>query len=481
MTVGAMRIIGASSIHLRLLLTGLVVLPLFLGVTAWLLDRAFGAYQLESQRDSLRLQQLLLAKAADWDGQAWRLDGLDEPRLNLLNSGLYAFVLSPGGDLLWYSPSAEQMGDIGDPLSAVPRLAATLGLLQASIGETRYALCELDGNHLCQATRVAWGSAGPESIFLVVEDQARIEAARTAYRRDLLWLSLAASLLFLLAQSILVRWGLRPLRGMAADVERLERGEADQLGRDYPGELSPLTENINLLLASEKQRRERVRNTMDRLTHVLKTPLMLLRNTDETGAPYRQLVDEQVTRMLGIVEGELARAKLDGRGGDPLGRPVPVKPVLQRIVDAYVRLPRRGAGADLPGAPVIDTDRLDANAVFLGDERDLQDLFGSVLENSLKFCRHRIEVAATSLVEEGRNVLVLTIGDDGDGIPEGNEREILRRGARADTAGPGQGLGLAIVIEIVSAYGGSLTAGRSGLGGALFTIKLPGAPLDPPR
>jgi two-component system sensor histidine kinase PhoQ len=66
------------------------------------------------------------------------------------------------------------------------------------------------------------------------------------------------------------------------------------------------------------------------------------------------------------------------------------------------------------------------------------------------------------------------VGDDGEGIPEGSEREILQRGARADTASPGQGLGLAIVIEIVSAYGGSLSTGRSDLGGALFVIKLPG-------
>ena len=79
--------------------------------------------------------------------------------------------------------------------------------------------------------------------------------------------------------------------------------------------------------------------------------------------------------------------------------------------------------------------------------------------------------------EGDRDWLVLTVGDDGDGIPEGYEKEILRRGARADNANVGQGLGLSIVVEIVSAYGGSVHTDRSPLGGALFIVRLPGGPL----
>ena len=49
------------SIRLRLLAASLVILPLFLGLTAWALDRAFGNYQRQAQQESMRLQQLLLA------------------------------------------------------------------------------------------------------------------------------------------------------------------------------------------------------------------------------------------------------------------------------------------------------------------------------------------------------------------------------------------------------------------------------------
>jgi two-component system sensor histidine kinase PhoQ len=455
-----------ASIHLRLLVATLVILPLFLGVTAWVLDRAFANYQLQAQGESMRLQQLLLAKAADWDGSRWVFDALDEPRLTLLNSGLYAFVVSPQGTVLWESPSAGPADDSQDFAVRVSEVGEGLGFYRAGIGENRLAECALGNDYYCHSTRVAWGSSGPESIFLIVESQAGIIAARNAYRSYLLWLLLGTTLLLLLAQSLIFRWGLAPLRKIATGIKQLEQGEKDQLGGPYPKELVPLTDNINVLLASEKNRRERVRNTMDRLTHVLKTPLMLIRNSSDGDREFRNMVQEQVTRMLGIVEGELAKARLDGRVADILGKPVPVQPVLQRIVDAYSRLP--------PGGIDIDTRGISSDAVFHGDERDLQDLFGSILENSLKYCRRRITVSAQMQVESAKDWLVLTIGDDGDGIAAGYEQEILQRGSRADTANAGQGLGLSIVVAIISAYGGSLHTDHSDLGGALFIIKLPG-------
>jgi two-component system sensor histidine kinase PhoQ len=359
------------------------------------------------------------------------------------------------------------------------QLVLALGPGNTAIGENRFAACELGTAYFCRTTRVAWGSSGPEGIFLIIESQAHTIAARRAYRNNLLWLSLAAALLLLLAQSLIFRWGLAPLRSIATALEQLQRGERDALGGTYPDELVPLTDNLNVLLASEQRRRERVRNTMDRLTHVLRTPLMLIRNSTDDDREFRQVVQDQVTRMLGIVEGELAKARLDGRAADILGKPVAVQPVLQRIIDAYSRLPRPGVEVLARGELTIDTSGIAADAVFHGDERDLQDLFGSLLENSLKYCRGRIAVSAQMQMEAGQNWLRLTIGDDGDGIPAGYEREILQRGARADTANVGQGLGLSIVVAIISAYGGSLHTDRAPLGGALFLIKLPGG--SPPR
>ncbi|MEE4192610.1 MAG: ATP-binding protein [Halieaceae bacterium] len=457
------------SIQLRLLAATLLILPLFLGLTAWILDRAFASYQLDAQAERMRLMQLLLAKATEWDGTTWTVEALDEARLELLDSGLYAFLLSPQADILWASPSAGQIGEIENPLAAVSEAAQ--GVLQDTGAAPSLQTCRLDGAYFCYAARIAWGSSGPESIFLVIESQAGVIAARAAYRDNLLLLCLVAAALLLLTQWLVIRWGLFPLRRIAAAVDELQQGRHDRLGGDYPPELLPLTRNINLLLDSETRRRERVRSTMDRLAHVLKTPLMVIRNSAESDHAYRELVQEQVDRMLGVVESGLTRARLDGRSPDILGQAVVVQPVLQRIVDAYRRLPRPAGEPTLE----IDTSGLAADATFLGEEPDLQDLFGSILENSIRHCHQRIAVACRAEQVDGEDWLLLTVGDDGDGIPPGYETEILRRGARADTANLGHGLGLSIVVEIVSAYGGSLSTDHSTLGGALFVVRLPGA------
>ena len=194
------------SIHLRLLGASLLILPLFLGITALVLDRAFANYQMESQQESMRLQQLLLAKAADWDGSRWIISGLDELRFNLLRSGLYAFVLSSDDEVSWQSPSAELLAEPEDPAAggpaaggpaaansaaAVRQMVLEAGLTQIEIGQSRFLECELGPLQFCYSTRVAWGSSGPESVFLIVESRDRVLEARTAYRTYLLWLSLA--------------------------------------------------------------------------------------------------------------------------------------------------------------------------------------------------------------------------------------------------------------------------------------------------
>ena len=148
------------SIHLRLLAASLVILPLFLGMTAVVLDRAFANYQSESQRESMRLQQLLLAKAADWDGTQWTFQDLDEQRLNLLQSGLYAFVLSGAGEMLWRSTSAELMGELENPRQMVSQAAIGLGLNLTAIGESRLDECVLDTGYFCYSTRVCPGLPG---------------------------------------------------------------------------------------------------------------------------------------------------------------------------------------------------------------------------------------------------------------------------------------------------------------------------------
>ncbi|MDH5591967.1 MAG: ATP-binding protein, partial [Gammaproteobacteria bacterium] len=71
------------------------------------------------------------------------------------------------------------------------------------------------------------------------------------------------------------------------------------------------------------------------------------------------------------------------------------------------------------------------------------------------------------------NTVEIHIEDDGNGIPEHAQDDIIKRGKRVDTQVDGHGLGLAIVSDIVSAYRGEIRLEKSRLGGANIIIELP--------
>jgi two-component system sensor histidine kinase PhoQ len=119
----------------------------------------------------------------------------------------------------------------------------------------------------------------------------------------------------------------------------------------------------------------------------------------------------------------------------------------------------------------IETEvAIDAEVRFRGDEGDLLELLGNVLDNACKWCRSKVRVSAR--VSESQ--LSVTVEDDGPGIPEADVKRVLQRGIRADQSVPGHGIGLAVTRDIVEAYGGRVLIARSALGGAAVTLVLPG-------
>jgi len=115
------------------------------------------------------------------------------------------------------------------------------------------------------------------------------------------------------------------------------------------------------------------------------------------------------------------------------------------------------------------------SAQFIGDRGDLTELLGNLLDNACKWCRARVRFRAS--IEEGaesRERLSLVVEDDGAGISAADRARVLQRGVRADEKVPGHGLGLAMVHDTVDLYGGKLAIDASPLGGARFTVRLPG-------
>jgi signal transduction histidine kinase len=105
-------------------------------------------------------------------------------------------------------------------------------------------------------------------------------------------------------------------------------------------------------------------------------------------------------------------------------------------------------------------------------------MVGNLVDNACKWAQARVAIEVLSQkpdpVGERRFVRIL-VDDDGPGLSPQQREQVARRGRRLDETKPGSGLGLSIVIEIASLYGGSLSLGPAPIGGLRADLILPGA------
>tara|TARA_B110000305_G_scaffold197793_1_gene223600 strand:+ start:378 stop:689 length:312 start_codon:yes stop_codon:yes gene_type:complete len=94
-----------------------------------------------------------------------------------------------------------------------------------------------------------------------------------------------------------------------------------------------------------------------------------------------------------------------------------------------------------------------------------------VLDNAFKYGRGEVRIVTDSESAEFQG-LEIVIEDNGYGVSEQKQEFVLQRGARADTLAHGQGIGLAVVTDIVSSYDGKIVVGSSELRGAKITMRL---------
>ncbi|KGE04342.1 ATP-binding protein [Pseudohaliea rubra] len=440
------------SLAARLFLASALLLPVALGATGWYLERAHRLALDAAAGERLQLQVLALLAQADYNGGLTLPLVPLEPRLAQPNSGLYALVTGGSGEPLWLSPSA----------ALLPQPIATLAGGTPDLAPGQRHRSERAGL-LRHSYQVLWETEAGDAVplrFLVAESTAPRDADVAAYRRSL-WFWLGATIVVLLAmQGLILAWGLRPLARLAEAIARIEAGEAARLDGPWPREVRPVTENLQLLLNGEQQRRERMRNTLADLAHSLKTPLAVLRNAEPGDAAYPALLDEQLERMEQVIGWHLQRA---AGGSSGLLQRVAVAPVLERLRATLLKV-----YADRQLA--LET-HCPAASRFRGDERDLLELLGNLLDNACKYAAARVRVTvAGGSAGEG---LLLTVEDDGAGISPELRDLLLHRGARADSRREGQGIGLAVVLEIVHAQRGELVLEDSELGGARVCIRLP--------
>ncbi len=316
---------------------------------------------------------------------------------------------------------------------------------------------------------VQWEFPGGELkpyIFKVSESLDSFNAQIAKFRRQLFSWFAAVALIMLLAISLLMRSLLRPLRQIESEIGAIEEGSRVSLSEDFPTELTGVARNMNLLIGSERARSDRYRKTLDNLAHSLKTPLAAVRTliNDSGDRGFSDRVNEQVDRMDEIVRYQLRKP---ASSTDNLVLTlVPVADEIGRLVAGLKKVYREKA-------PQIET-HVAPDVRFRGDTGDFLELAGNLIDNACKWCRKKVRVTVTP-VEDKKGGLLMTVEDDGPGIPDGAADALMQRGTRLDESTPGHGIGLAIVKDIASAAGGTLTIGSSGLGGACVVVTIPPA------
>lgn len=456
-----------NSLAARLLLASALLLPLFLGLTGIFLDSAFQRSLSAAEAERLRGQLFLLFSVAEMtlddeqpDAQLSMPPVLLEPDFERLNSGLYAFIYDGEGELLWHSKSATAL----EP-PPFERFAP-----RRTTGELTLRETEVDGQpHVSAHYDVLWEDELEREHplrFALLYSRSYYAAELAAYRGQLWrWLG-AAALLLLLAQSAILHWGLRPLARLAAALKAMQSGATSGLAGQHPRELQQVVDNLNQVLEREQALRQRYRDSLGDLAHSLKTPLAVLQSKlAEPDDTLRRTLDEQLARMNQVVQYQLQRPLSDRQSG--LHRQVPVAATVERLIAALQKV--------YSGKQMAVSSDLSPDAIFNGDDQDLLELLGNLLDNAFKYGRSQVAVAA----HRQGGQLQISVGDDGPGVPEEQRPRILQRGQRLDRVQPGQGIGLAVCTDIVHSYAGSLSVGTHPLGGAQFSLTLPAAP--PPR
>jgi two-component system sensor histidine kinase PhoQ len=437
------------SLRARVTLAAALVLTVFVALTALALERAFEDSARTAMRERLFAQLYLVMAAAEVDetGTLQMPARLGEPRLNLPGSGLYARIGSAAGQTRWQSPSA-----VGLTLPSTPLTSPGAELF------TRSALNGAD--HFLAALTIEWEGANGSVplLFSVAEDTRPFLAQMQRYRHNLWSMLGVMAVLLLLMLLAALAWGLRPLGTVAREVRAIEGGKQERLTRNYPAELKRLTDNINALLHHERAQQARYKNAMADLAHSLKTPLAVLRSLGGRGE-YAQTIEEQVARMDNIVQYQLQRAATAGRS--VLASPLPVAPVTDRLLATLQKVYR--------GKELNIHQSVDPRALFRGDEGDLMELLGNLLDNACKWAVAGVWLEA----RQEKGTLRLSVEDDGPGIPPHQVERVLARGIRLDETTPGHGIGLPMVRDIVEAYDGKLEIVHSPHGGARIIVSLP--------
>ncbi|MCI0910608.1 MULTISPECIES: ATP-binding protein [Pseudomonas] len=440
------------SLRVRLMLAAAVLAVLFMLALLPALQKAFSLALQESIEQRLASDVTTLISSARIEhGQLQMPALLPDERYNLPYTGLLGYIFDREGKLVWRSRATADQH-----INYQPRYDGR--------GNEFARMHQDDGEEFFVYDVEIKLLGGQSAAYSIVALQPVREYQRTLDGlREKLYLGFgAASLALLVLLWAGLTWGLRSLRRLSRELDEVEAGARDGLSAEHPRELLRLTGSLNRLLRSEREQRQRYRDSLGDLAHSLKTPLAVLQGVGESmqqragEREQARVLQSQIERMSQQIDYQLQRASL--RKSGLVRHSVQLLPVLDSLCSTLAKVYRDKRVEVLLEVP--------AQAQVPMEQGALLELLGNLLENAFRLCLGQVRVS----LQEAPGRLTLSIDDDGPGVPADQRERILERGERLDRQHPGQGIGLAVVKDIVDSYDAELSLDDSPLGGAALRV-----------
>lgn len=452
----------AGSLRLRLLAGTLAWILLSVALAGWGLASLFRQHitqQLQAEL-TLHLNQLTAAVNIGPDGRPVVAPPLSDPRLEQPLSGLYWQIDRLPEDGRPAGLGVARSRSLWDQTLDVP-------LPAEGEGDQVHDVAGPAGRKLAVLARVlkpAEEDAAPLRLLVAADRAVLAEPiGRFNHMLAIALGALAAGLTLAAVVQVLV--GLRPLARLRRQLAAQNAGDSSRIEGSFPSEIQPLVDDFNKVLAMNAEIVQRARTQAGNLAHAVKTPLAILSNAAaREDSPLAGLVREQVGMANRQIDYHLARARAAASSGAADGR-TPLAETAQGLLRVvrrlYAQRDLRIGGGDIP-----------PGLVFRGEQQDLQEMLGNLLDNACKWAAGQVQVTAE---QDGPGRLVIHVDDDGPGIEDHERERIFLRGVRMDEQRPGSGLGLDIVRDLAGTYGGEVRAARSPLGGLRASLRLPAA------
>ncbi len=437
-----------------LVITGVVLSSIYRAAVERAFDRRLGVY----------LRSLVADVATPEENAGKFPQSIGEPLFDLPLSG-------------WYWQVTRLDGSTRDVRSSRSLWDATLPHLadagpSSTPGGARQGYAEgPEGQQLRIVERTI--DLGDEGRYLVAVagDASEIDEEIHSFDRALVATFGVLAIVLLLTTTFQVRFGLAPLKRISEGLAAIRSGTAERLEGEFPVEIAPLAGETNALIEANREIVARARTHVGNLAHALKTPISVMMNeaASQGGDTLAVKVREQTAIMRDQVARHLERARLAARVAT-IGTVTEVRPVATALARTMEKIHRdRGIAIDVD-AP--------ENARFRGEQQDLEEMLGNLVDNACKWAQSRVAIEAfleRPDPRDDRRTIRIVVDDDGPGLSPQQREQVARRGRRLDETKPGSGLGLSIVLELANLYGGGLALGAAPIGGLRAELVLPGA------